>query len=151
MIKSKGIFAKMQTLSNKNYILSKSKASWALLLGLAFLLLFVSCPVKKFLFRNFNSNYSSVTRSNETNINKSINVGYPIANESCSSAKSSFFKTDLAYPVNIQTPLCFLNNLNASGFKINYYLNGLNDHFHLITANKNLSVPLFLQHLRLLI
>jgi len=140
----------MQRNSNKNYSFLKTKVSPALLFGLAFLLLFISCPVKKLLLRNFSSNTSSVARSNETNINKSSKAN-AVMNENCSFAKKPFFTAGLAYHVNIQPPVYFLNSSNAAGFKINYFLNGLNGNYHPLTTHKNLSVPLFLQHLRLLI
>lgn len=150
MIKSKGIFALMQKDLNKDHSFRKTKVAPPLLFALTFLLLFVSCPVKKFLLTNFIHDTSSFAANNETSNNKSNKVNYALEKGNCSFANDPFFTTD-SYRIKILLPVFYLNSSCAAGFKINYFINGLNSTYYPLITDKNLSVPLFLQHLRLLI
>lgn len=141
----------MQKRINKSKLFLKRKVSAGLLFILAFTLLFVSCPVKKLVLRNFTSHTSPVTTNPDKNINSANNANYVAENENCSFAKNAVVTTDLVRHIDINAPVHFLNNANAAGFKINYFLSGLNENSRSLIVTKNLSVPLFLQHLRLLI
>lgn len=139
----------MQKSLNKKLFLKK-QVSGGLLFALAFIILFVSCPVKKLLLRNFPSHTSVATRTHDSNINPGNNANSVVENENCSFAKNPVATADLLSHIDINAPVYFLHP-NAAGFKINYFLSGLHGNYHLIKNSKNLSVPLFLQHLRLLI
>jgi len=141
----------MQKSLNKSNLFLKRKVSATLLFVLAFIILFVSCPVKKLLLRNFTAQTSRGTRSHDANTNSGNNVNYIAENESCSFAKNPVVTTDLLGHTYINAPVYFRNNANATEFRINYFLSGLNEDFYPLAFIKNLSVSLFLQHLRLLI
>ncbi len=141
----------MHKRSNKVCLFHNRKVSTTLLLPLAFLFLFVSCPLKKLLLKEFNNTFTSAARSDKTNINPGNDAHFTIANANCSLVKKPSFTTESAYHIHIKAPVYFLNSTNSDGFKINYFLNGLNGFHHRLTIHKNLSVPLFLEHLKLLI
>jgi len=141
----------MQKRINKSKLFLKRKVSAGLLFILAFTLLFVSCPVKKLLLRNFTSHTSPIAGNHDTNVHSGTHANYIAENEHCSFAKNAVVTTDLVRHIDIKPRVYSLNNANATGFKVNYFLSGLNENSHSLTVTKNLSVPLFLQHLRLLI
>jgi len=139
----------MHNRNDTRYLFLKRKVSTALLFVVAFLFLIVSCPLKKLLLKDVSSHFSALTGSNKTNINQSNTIHYAVAN--CPVAKDPFFTTDLQQE-KIQAPVYLLNNPNATGFKINYFLNATNGNGHsLFASSATSSVPLFLQQLRLLI
>lgn len=141
----------MQKPINKSKLFLKRKVSAGLLFILAFTLLFVSCPVKKLLLRNFTSHTSPIAGNHDTNVHSGTHANYIAENEHCSFAKNAVVTTDLVRHIDIKPRVYSLNNANATGFKINYFLSGLNENSRSLIVTKNLSVPLFLQHLRLLI
>lgn len=140
----------MQKNLHKGGPIRKTKVSATLLFILAFSLLFISCPVKKFLLTSFIHHSSSVTAGYETTNDKNSKIDYAFAKGHCSFATDRFCTSD-SCRIKILSPVFFVNSSNASGFKINYFVAGLNAHNSWSTNHKNLSVPLFLQHLRLLI
>lgn len=141
----------MQNSLNKSKLILKRKVSAGLLFILAFTLLFVSCPVKKLLLRNFSSLTAPVTRNHNVHNNSIINANYVAENKHCSFVKNAVITTDLVSHMDIKAPVYFPENATATGFELNYFLSGLNENSKSLIPAKNLSVPLFLQHLRLLI
>ncbi|MGN6532215.1 MAG: hypothetical protein ACTHK0_10735 [Ginsengibacter sp.] len=137
----------MEKRSDKGYWFRKTKVTPALWLALAFSMLIASCPVKRFLLKD--SIKTSTTKSHQTNINKNDEWADAGWSQNFSFAKKPLFTTELYQPVKLQAPVFFLNN-HKPGFKINYFLSGTNIQYPLSTFD-NSSLPLFLQHLRLLI
>ncbi len=135
--------------TNADHIILTGKAyKSAFLFALAVLLLVASCPLKR-LLRN---NSSSSVRSNQTDINKRTNTGYnTVDNCYAVKKKTALIKSGSSEKVVFFTPSYLSNVSNASGFNINYYIRGINYKWgHLAFSNPS-SIPLFLQHLRLLI
>lgn len=141
----------MKKSENKIHLFAKAKVSSALLFSLAFLLLIVSCPLKKFLKNNFSANSTSATRSNHTNINQRTITNYSNAFNSCAVSEESVFTTDVSQQVKQQTPVYFANIINEPGYNTHYFLSRINYSYHPSSASLSSSLPLFLQHLRLLI
>ncbi len=141
----------MQKSENKIHLFPKAKVSSALLFSLAFLLLIVSCPLKRFLKDSFSATSTSATRGNQTHINQRTVTNYSNAFNSCSVSEESVFTTDLSQQVTLQTPVYFSNIINEPGYNTHYFLSRINYSYHPSSASLSSSLPLFLQHLRLLI
>lgn len=139
--------------TSANHILLTGKAhKSAFLFALAVLLLVVSCPLKRLLQNNPGSYSRSSVRSNQTNINQRTNTGYSTADNCCAvKKKTAFVKSGLSQKVVLFTPSYLSNVSDASGFDINYYLSGINYNSANVEITNASSLPLFLQHLRLLI
>lgn len=139
--------------TSANHILLTGKAyKSAFLFALAVLLLVVSCPLKRLLQKNEGSYSSTSVRSNQTNIDQRTNTGYSSADNCCVvKKKTSFAKSGLSQKVVVFTPSYLSNVSDASGFDINYYLSGVNYKAAHVAFSNPSSIPLFLQHLRLLI
>jgi hypothetical protein len=148
--KAKAIFAGM-TSDNRFYSSTKARIFSALLFSLSLLVLVVSCPLKKLLHNESAESTRAVTRSNQTNINNRTDVEYSSASNNCRVRDVIVFvKSDLSQPTNVQAPVYFANVINATGFNVNYYLSRLSFRNADLTSNTS-SLPLFLQHLQLLI
>jgi hypothetical protein len=135
---------------NKIYLFTKAKVSSALLFSLALLLLIVSCPIKRFVKNSFSATSTSAGRSNQTNSKKHTVTNYSNEFNSCSVSEEPFFTTDFSQQVKLQVPENFANIINEPGFNIHYFLSGINYSNH-PPISHHLPLPLFLQHLRLLI
>lgn len=145
----------MNTCANRIY--SRRKANIysiysALVFSLAVLLLVVSCPVKRALQSGFASHASPVSRTNQTNINEQTNAGIDgTANCLTFQKKTVFVTSGWLQKVQIAIPFYFSDVANATGFDIYDYLSRLQTKpAHVISFNTS-SLPLYLQHLRLLI
>lgn len=140
----------MKKSENRIYLSSKARFSPALLFSLAFLLLIVSCPVKRFLKHSFNAAATSAV-ANQNSSNRHSVTNYKSAFNICSVSKEAVFITDFSPQSTIQAPVYFANIINEPGYNIHYFLSGINYSYSSPFASLNSSVPLFLQHLRLLI
>lgn len=139
------------TSGNRFYSSTKSRIFSVLLFSLSLLLLIVSCPLKKLLHTESAESTRAVTRSNQTNINNLNESEYSQELHSCGvSDETVFVKSDLSQQNNLCTPVYFANAINATGFNINYYLSQIRYPNSGSTSHLS-SIPLFLQHLRLLI
>ena len=140
--------------SSLNKIFSPRKATvhTALMFALAMLVLIVSCPVKRLLLTNFNSTASSSQKSSQTNIYQGVNIeNSATANCSVENDKTDVIKSDVSQQHKLPLPLYLSNISNQSGFDINYFLSGISYNITQSIASQHATLPLFLQHLRLLI
>jgi len=150
-LKSKITFAAMKKRESKIHLFLKAKVSSVLLFSLAFLLLIVSCPLKRFLKNSFSATSTSATRNNQTNINQRTVTNYSNAFNSCAVLEETVFTTDLSQQATLQAPVYFSNITNEPGYSTHYFLSRINYTNNLSSVSLNSTLPLFLQHLRLLI
>ena len=139
--------------SSLNKIFSPRKATvhTALMFALAMLVLIVSCPVKRLLLTNFNSTASSSQKSNQ-NIYPGVNIeNNATADCSVENDKTDVIKSDVSQQHKLPLPLYLSNINNQAGFDINYFLSGISYNITQSIASQHATLPLFLQHLRLLI
>jgi uncharacterized protein (UPF0333 family) len=141
----------MQKSKHKIHFFSKAKVSSALLFSLALLLLIDSCPLKRLLKNTFSANSTSATKGNQTNINEPTVTNYSNSVNSCAVSEKPVFTIDLSQQVNLHTPVYFQNIINEPGYNTHYFLSRINYSYNPSSASFNSSLPLFLQHLRLLI
>lgn len=134
------------------FLFHKANIYKALIFALAILVLLVSCPVKRLVLTNFDSTStsSSHTKSSRTNSYQGNNVEIN-ATATCSieKDKSDVVESDISQKHKLHLPL-YLANINAqSGFNINYFLSRID--FGSITSiyAQHVTLPLYLQHLRL--
>jgi hypothetical protein len=135
---------------NKVYFFSKAGAASALMFPLALLILVVSCPLKRFLTEGATTS-TSVPRNNQTNSHQRTVTNYSNEFNSCSVSDGPVLTSDLSQTVKIQAPVYFQNIFNQPGYNIHYFLSGINYNYSSTPASLNSPLPLFLQHLRLLI
>lgn len=130
----------------------KAQIRSALLFALAVMLLLVNCPLKRVLQNNYGEYAASATRTNQTNINQRTNADYRAA-ESCSAIqkKTAFVSSNSFQKEHLTAPFDVLNVTHATGFYINYYLSSIRSKPAASNISTPYSLPLFLQHLRLLI
>jgi hypothetical protein len=140
----------MKKSGNPFYFFPKTGAASALMFSLALLILVVSCPLKRLLTDGMATS-TSVPRSNQTNNNQHSVKNYSDEFNSCSISDRPVFTSDLLHTVKVQAPVYFQNIFNEPGYNIHYFLSGINYRYHSSTASLNSPLPLFLQHLRLLI
>lgn len=140
----------MKKSGNPFYFFSKGSVASVLMFALALLILVVSCPLKRFL-TNSAPTSSSVTRSNQTNIKEHSVTKYSNDFSICSVSDEPVLTSDLSHSVKVQAPVYFQNIFNEPGYHIHYFLSGINSSYYLSSASPNSSLPIFLQHLRLLI
>ena len=141
----------MKKSENKIHLFAKAKVSSALLFSLAFLLLIVSCPLKRFLKNSFSATSTSATKGNQSNINQHTVTNYSNAFNSCAVSEEPIFTTDLSQQVKLQTPVYFQNIINEHGYNTHYFLSRINYSYNSSSESISSSLPLFLRHLRLLI
>ena len=141
----------MNTSVNKIFLTRKATVYTALMFALAMLVLIVSCPVKRLLLTNFNSSASSSQKNNQ-NIYHSANLeNNAAANCSIVNDKSVVIKSDVLQQHILHLPFYISNINNKAGFNINYFLSGISYNSTQSIASQHTTLPLFLQHLRLLI
>jgi len=133
----------MKKSGNKIHLFIKAKVSSALLFSLAFLLLIVSCPLKKFLKDSISPTSTSATRSNQTNNNQRTITSYSSAFVNCIVSEESIFTTDLSQQVKLQTPVYFQNIINEPGYNTPYFLSRINCSYNPSSASNNSSLPLY--------
>ena len=143
-------FAQMN-ISAKTIFSPRKAIHTALTFALAMLVLVVSCPVKRLLSTNFSSTSSS-TKSSLTNIYQSANIqNNATATCSIENGKTFVVESDISQKHKLPLPFYPSNINNQAGFDINYFLSGINYNRTQPVASLPVSLPLFLQHLRLLI
>ena len=143
---------KMNLSVNKIFSPRKATIYTALTFALAMLVLIVSCPVKRLILTNFDSTASSSTKSSQTNIYKGANIeNSATANCSIVNDKTDVVKSDISQQHKLPVPLYLSNINNQTGFDINYFLSAINFSGISSVSAQHATLPLFLQHLRLLI
>jgi uncharacterized protein (UPF0333 family) len=141
----------MNTSVNKIYSTGKAKLSLAFLFALAMLLLVVSCPLKRLLQTNDIVNTSTATRTNQSNINSGSSTQRASVENCCALKKRAVFvQTNLVQKVKFSSPLYVSNLFTKRGFDIHYSLSRIKDAPAYVVSNTS-SLPIYLQHLRLLI
>lgn len=141
----------MNTSANGIYSCRKATIYAALMFALAVMLLVVSCPLKRLLQNNFVSNSSSAVKG-QTNINHRTGADYSAFANSCADKKEIILaKPDLFKQSELLVPLYLSNIIRRPGFTINYFLSGTNYNYAFLVSSHYSTLPLFLQHLRLLI
>lgn len=124
----------------------------ALSVALAVLILVVSCPVKRLLQNNFVSISTTATKSSQTNLNQRSSADNSIAgNCSITAHNTVLAKQDLSKQNKLPLPYHPSSIIAEAGFDLNYFLTGLNPGSLRSANTLYRSIPLFLQHLRLLI
>lgn len=142
----------MNTSANKIYSTGKAKLSLAFLFALAVLLLVVSCPLKRLLQSNDIVNTSTTTRTNQTKINSSLSTQLASVENCCAVKKTAVFaKTNLVQKVKLSSPSYVSNLFTERGFDIHYSLSRIKDGPAYVVSSNTSSLPIYLQHLRLLI
>ena len=146
-------FAQMNTSANTIFSPRKATVYTALTFALAMLVLVVSCPVKRLLLTNFNSTASSSpTKSSRTNIYQGANIeNNATANCYTENDKTAVVESDISQKHKLTLPLYLSNINNQTGFDINYFLSRISYNSTQSVASQHSTLPLFLQHLRLLI
>jgi uncharacterized protein (UPF0333 family) len=141
----------MNTSAHTIYSISKSKLSLAFLFALAVLLLVVSCPLKRLLQSNYVVYNSTATRTNQTNINTDSAAQHASIENCCTIKKAVFVQSNLVQKIKLSSPLYISNLYTERGFDIHYSLSRIkNKPAYLVSSNTSL-LPIYLQHLRLLI
>lgn len=124
----------------------------ALSVALAVLILVVSCPVKRLLQNNFVYVSTTATKSSQTNLNQRSFADYSTAgNCSLTAHNTVLVKQDLSQQDKLPLPFHPSIISDEAGFDLNYFLTGLNPGSFTSANTLQRSIPLFLQHLRLLI
>jgi uncharacterized protein (UPF0333 family) len=142
----------MNTSTNKIYSTGKAKLSLALLFALAVILLVVSCPLKRLLQNNDIVSTATTTRTNQTNISSSSSTQRASVENCCALKKRAVFaETNLVQKVKLSSPLYVSNLLTERGFDIHYSLSRIKDEPAYVVSFNTSSLPIYLQHLRLLI
>lgn len=139
--------------SSTNNLLSSQKATvyTAFMFALAVMLLVVSCPLKRILQNDFSNSASSV-RTNQTNINQATASDYYASTYACGIKQEvQLTKFHSSQQVNVPAypDLSYISI--QSGFGLNYFLSGISYKNTILSKSIISSLPLFLQHLRLLI
>ena len=139
----------MKKSENKIHVLLKARVSSALLFSLAFLLLIVSCPLKRFLKDSFSVTTTSATTSNQAHRNHKI-ANYSNVVNNCQVSEKPVSTIDFSQ-VKLQAPQYFQNIINRPGYNTHYFLSRISYNYNSSSRSLNSSLPLFLQHLRFLI
>ena len=142
----------MNTSTNRIYSSPKAVFHTALLVVLSVVLLVVSCPLKRILQNDFTARSSSPVRTNQTNINLATASDYYALADGCGIKQQvTFGKFNLSQKVNIpiSTALSYIST--QSGFGLNYFLSRISFKNTILSASIPSLLPLFLQHLLLLI
>lgn len=143
----------MNSSANSIYSSRKITVYSAILSALALLILVVSCPLKQLVQENLASNSSHAVRTNQANINQNSNIDNSAQDNYCGARGNTVLvNNDLSQQVKLPAPLYFSNIIELPGFDVKYFLSRIknNNYTTLIPSNYS-SLPLFLQHLRLLI
>lgn len=140
------ILQNMNASANKQNTIGRRFSS-ALLFALAVLLLAVSCPVKRF----FNTNFANATQQSSKEESQPGKAA-KYQSISCCSLKHKTILVKASFKKqNAPVPDVVLTGNSQSGFDINYFLSRTrNNHFRSAHSTVS-SLPLFLQHRRLLI
>ena len=141
----------MNTSSNKIYSSPWAVLQTALVFVLSVMLLVVSCPLKLVLQKDFVSKSSSPVRTNQTNINQATASDYTSTDGCEVKQKAKLTKFNESHRVKIPafTNLSYISN--QAGFGLHHFLSGISFKNTFLSKSIFPSLPLFLQHLRLLI
>ncbi len=142
----------MNTSANKIYSSPKVAFHTALLYALAVTLLVISCPLKRFLQNDFTARSSSQVRTNQTIISQATASDYYALADGCGIKQHvTFAKLNSLPQVSIPsfTDLSYVSI--QAGYGLNYFLSGISYSSTVLVSSHHSSLPLFLQHLRLLI
>lgn len=142
----------MNSSANSIYSSRKITVYSAILSALALLILVVSCPLKQLLQENLVSNSSHAVRTNQTNTSQNSNTDYSAQDNCCNVRNNTvLIQPDLSQQVKLPVPLYFSNIIELPGFDVNYFLSRIKNNTTTLLSSNLSSLPLFLQHLRLLI
>jgi hypothetical protein len=142
----------MNTSTNNIYSSPQVVFHTALLFLVAVVLLVVSCPLKRVLQNDFTARSTSPVRTNQTNINQaSASDYYALAGGCGIKQQVTFAKLNLPEKINIPTSTDLSYISRQAGFGLNYFLSGISYSSTTLVCSHHSSLPLFLQHLRLLI
>ncbi len=146
-------FTEIKTGIIKIFSTSKATAYSAVLFALALTMLIVSCPLKKFLQSDHIAGSSLPVRTNQTNINLQNEDDINSVANSCYAAKNKIVLTKSYASQRVK--LLAGNELSyisiQAGFGLNYFLNSTQPLSGVTVSTHRSDLPLFLQHLRLLI
>jgi hypothetical protein len=140
------ILQNMNASANKQNTIGRRFSS-ALLFALAVLLLAVSCPVKRF----FNTNFANSTQQNSKQESQPGKAAKYQSTSCCSLKQKTILVKASFKKQNAPAPDVVLTGNSQSGFDINHFLSRTRSN-QLSSAPTTIpSLPLFLQHRRLLI
>ncbi|CAN5468113.1 hypothetical protein BH11BAC3_BH11BAC3_46540 [soil metagenome] len=146
-------FAEMNTGANNFSSPRKSSFYSAVLFLLAVMILVVSCPLKKLLQNNYTSGSSLPLRTNSININQRSSNDHSVAMNNCYAANDKIVLTKSHPSQQVKLPAgsnLFYISIRA-GIGVNYFLNSTQRLSGVTVSTHRSDLPLFLQHLRLLI
>jgi len=130
----------------------QKKIGSAALFALAILILVVSCPLKRLLTNNSISKTPTALESKQTKNNQYLSKLYSI-NTTCSAQKNEtlIFKADNSPHKNADDYIITINIFNNNEYHSHTFLDGIESEFYLAPSSGYNSIPLFIQHRRLLI
>ena len=122
------------------------------LFALAILILVVSCPLKRLLSNNAVSKTPKALESKQTKNNQYLSKLYS-TNTTCSAQKNEtlIFQAYNAPHKNAEDHIITINILNYNGYHFHSFSDGIESEFYVAPASGYNSIPLFIQHRRLLI
>ena len=130
----------------------QKKIGSAALLALAILILVVSCPLKRLLSNNAVSKTPTALESKQTKNNQYLSKLYS-TNTTCTAQKNEtlIFQADNSPHKNAEDHIITINIFNNNGYHFHSFLDGIESEFYIAPAPGYNSIPLFIQHRRLLI
>lgn len=122
------------------------------LFALAILILVVSCPLKRLLSNNAVSKTPKALESKQTKNNQYLSKLYS-TNTTCSAQKNEtlIFQAYNAPHKNAEDHIITINIFNYNGYHFHSFSDGIESEFYVAPASGYNSIPLFIQHRRLLI
>ncbi len=147
------IFAGMKTSANNFSSARKPAVCSAVLFALAIMIPVVSCPLKKLLHSEYIPGSSLPARTNETNTSQRTSNDYNAAANNCYAARNKIFLTNSYSLQRVKVPAGgdLSYTTTRAGFESNYFLNSTHPPAGISVFTHRSELPLFLQHLRLLI
>lgn len=133
------------------YNVARRKLTAAGVLALALLVLVVSCPLKRMMHGNLSAS-TAAQKFHRSTVHPSIAADYSATASCCALKKKAQVIQERAVQPGVPSPASLVPYLTVvQGFDIHYFLSGTGNEYPSLTPAASLAVPLFLQHLRLLI
>lgn len=133
------------------YHSSRSKLYAAGVFTLALLILVVTCPLKRMVQGNLTAN-TSAQKFHRATVHQSIATEYTATASCCALKQKGHLVQGSVLKIGVPSPMGVVPYLTVvQGFGIHYFLSRADRELPFIAPTASLSLPLFLQHLRLLI
>lgn len=133
------------------YPSSRSKLYAASVFTLALLILVVTCPLKRMVQGNLSAS-SSAQKFHRVTVHSSVAAEYTATASCCALKKKEYLIQGSVVKIGVPSPNSLVPYLTVvQGFGVHYFLSRADHEAPSFTPTASLSLPLFLQHLRLLI